>query len=82
MDTYENFHRNSKCSSHYYSEFSSQYTLNLRCNICSQEIDEKEVESHVNMQQHKENKLKISKPNESGSDISVVKMWYNSSSNS
>ncbi|MDE1826275.1 MAG: hypothetical protein KGH83_01625 [Thaumarchaeota archaeon] len=53
--------------------------MSLRCNICSQEIDEKEMENHVNTQQHKDNKLKISKPNESGSDISVVKMWYSSS---
>ncbi|MGI0101589.1 MAG: hypothetical protein ACREA7_03215 [Nitrosotalea sp.] len=55
--------------------------MNLRCNICSQEIDENEMEAHVNTQQHKENRLKISKPNENGSDTSVVKMWHNSFSN-
>jgi hypothetical protein len=52
--------------------------MNLYCNICSQEIDEKEMESHVNTRQHNENKSKISKTNERGSANSVVKMWQNS----
>ncbi|MDE1726423.1 MAG: hypothetical protein KGH89_04075 [Thaumarchaeota archaeon] len=55
--------------------------MNLRCNICSEEIEEKEMENHVNTQQHKDNKSKISKINENSSDISVVKMWRDSFSN-
>jgi hypothetical protein len=65
-------------SSHYYTEFVSLIVLNLRCNICSQEIDEKEIENHVKTEQHKENKSKISGSNGKGSDNSVVKMWQSS----
>lgn len=49
-----------------------------RCNICSQDVDEKQVESHVDSTQHKENKAKLSKKIESGSDLSVVKVWQSS----
>jgi len=65
-------------SSHYYTEFISLLTLNLRCNICSQDIDEKEIENHVKTQQHKKEKTKISGTNGKGIDNSVVKMWLKS----
>ena len=49
--------------------------MNLRCNICSQDIDEKEVENHIASKQHQENKTKIPSLHSNGSDNSVVKMW-------
>ncbi len=52
--------------------------MSIRCNVCALEIDEKDVEVHVNSQQHKDNKAKISKKIERGSDLSVVKVWQNS----
>ncbi len=52
--------------------------MSIRCNVCSLEIDEKDVEVHINTQQHKDNKVKISKKIERGSDLSVVKVWQNS----
>ncbi|VVC05774.1 Uncharacterised protein [uncultured archaeon] len=67
-----------KNSSHYYKEISSTAAMNLRCNICSQDIDEKEIENHVSSKQHEENKSKISGTNPKGSDNSVVKMWLKS----
>jgi len=51
--------------------------LNVRCNICSTEIDETEVESHITAQNHLENKSKIS-TNSKGSDKSVAVMWLKS----
>ncbi|MDE1766929.1 MAG: hypothetical protein KGI27_11775 [Thaumarchaeota archaeon] len=55
--------------------------MSIRCNICLQDIDEKETESHVNTPQHIENKAKIAKRSEKGSDASVVKVWQSSFSN-
>lgn len=52
-----------------------------RCNICSQDVDEKQLESHVDSVQHKENKAKLSKKIEKGSDLSVVKVWQSSLGN-
>jgi len=52
-------------------------TLSLRCNICSIEIDEKEVESHIITKQHIENKSKIS-TNGKGLGKSVSSMWHKS----
>ncbi len=52
--------------------------MSIRCNVCLLEIDEKDVEAHVNSQQHRDNKVKISKKIEHGSDLSVVKVWQNS----
>ena len=49
-----------------------------RCNICSQDVDENQVEGHVDSAQHKENKAKLSKKSEKGSDLSVVKVWQSS----
>ncbi len=49
--------------------------MTLRCNICSQNIEENEVEIHINTQQHKESKAKIDKIGNKGSDASVVKVW-------
>jgi len=51
--------------------------LSVRCNICSIEIDETEVESHIVTQKHLENKSKIS-TNSKGSDKSVASMWRKS----
>jgi hypothetical protein len=53
------------------------HLLNVRCNICSIEIDETEVESHIAVQNHLENKSKIS-TNSKGSDKSVAAMWLKS----
>lgn len=53
-------------------------TLTLRCNICSQEIDEKELESHLNTLQHKDNKTRLGEKIDKGSDASVVKVWLSS----
>ncbi|MDE1770644.1 MAG: hypothetical protein KGI28_08860 [Thaumarchaeota archaeon] len=50
--------------------------MSLRCNICSIEIDEKYVESHITTKQHLENKSKVS-TNGKGSDKSVASMWHN-----
>lgn len=52
--------------------------MNLRCNICSQDMDEKDVNNHVISKQHQENKSKIAATNSKGSDNSVVKMWQKS----
>jgi len=51
--------------------------LNLRCNVCSIDIDEKEVDSHIGKSQHLENKSKIS-INGKGLDKSVASMWHKS----
>ena len=65
-------------SSHYYTEFVCSITLNLRCNICSHEIDEKEIDDHVKTKLHTENKSKASRSDSKGSSNSVVKMWQDS----
>ncbi|HVZ62926.1 MAG TPA: hypothetical protein VG896_04570 [Candidatus Nitrosotalea sp.] len=51
--------------------------MNLLCNICSTEIDENEVESHINTPQHIENKSKIATSGK-GLDKSVASMWLKS----
>ncbi|MHB8602273.1 MAG: hypothetical protein ACYC6W_03080 [Nitrosotalea sp.] len=51
--------------------------MSLLCNICSTEINEDEVESHINSPQHMENKSKIS-PSGKGLDKSVAAMWLKS----
>ncbi|MDE1844719.1 MAG: hypothetical protein KGI10_05245 [Thaumarchaeota archaeon] len=51
--------------------------MNVRCNICSIEIDESEVESHITTPKHLENKSKIS-TNSNGLDKSVAAMWLKS----
>jgi len=51
--------------------------LNIRCNVCSIEIDEKEVDSHIGTPKHLENKSKISTDGK-GLDKSVTNMWHNS----
>ena len=50
----------------------------LRCNICSLEIGEDEVESHVATQKHLENKERLAKAKDAGSDESVVRAWKES----
>jgi len=67
-----------KESSCYYTDFGSFHTLNFRCNICSQDIDEKEVENHASSKQHQENKSKIPGTNAKGSDNSVISVWLKS----
>jgi hypothetical protein len=52
--------------------------MGQRCNICSQEVDDVQVDSHLNSPHHKENKVKLSKKIEKGSDWSIVKVWQNS----
>ncbi|HJU12983.1 MAG TPA: hypothetical protein VJ792_00820 [Candidatus Nitrosotalea sp.] len=50
----------------------------VRCNICSKELEEKEVDTHVATKEHKEGKEKLARKNETGSEVSVVKVWMNS----
>ncbi len=52
-------------------------TLNLRCNICSVDVDEKEIESHIVTEKHIANKSKVP-PVQESSTKSVISMWYNS----
>ncbi|MDE1831853.1 MAG: hypothetical protein KGI02_05715 [Thaumarchaeota archaeon] len=51
--------------------------MSLLCNICVTEINEKEVESHINTPAHLENKSKIS-TSEKGLDRSVATIWLKS----
>ncbi|HZS74303.1 MAG TPA: hypothetical protein VFA69_07360 [Candidatus Nitrosotalea sp.] len=51
--------------------------MNLLCSICSIEIDETEVESHISTPQHIENKSKITTSGK-GLDKSVASMWLKS----
>lgn len=51
--------------------------MTLRCNICSTDINEDEVESHVTSQLHLENKSKTFTKGK-GLDKSVANMWYDS----
>lgn len=51
--------------------------MSLRCNICSIDIDEKDVEIHITTPKHLENKSKIS-TNGKGLDKSVTNMWHSS----
>jgi hypothetical protein len=51
--------------------------MSLRCNVCSINIDEKDVDSHINTPKHLENKSKIS-TNGKGLDKSVANLWHNS----
>ncbi|HEU5221550.1 MAG TPA: hypothetical protein VFU58_05770 [Candidatus Nitrosotalea sp.] len=51
--------------------------MSVRCNICSIEIDEPEVETHIVTQKHLENKSKIS-INSNGAGKSVASMWLKS----
>ncbi|CUR51317.1 protein of unknown function [Nitrosotalea devaniterrae] len=51
--------------------------MSILCNICSAEINETEVESHINTPQHMENKSKIS-PSGKGLNTSVAAMWLKS----
>lgn len=51
--------------------------MSLHCNICVTEINENDVESHINSSSHLENKSKISSISK-GSDKSVAAMWLKS----
>jgi hypothetical protein len=51
--------------------------MTLRCNICSTEIDEADVESHIISQIHLENKSKTSTIGKGQGD-SVANLWHNS----
>ncbi|HEX5358485.1 MAG TPA: hypothetical protein VFW99_01060 [Candidatus Nitrosotalea sp.] len=51
--------------------------MSVRCNICSIEIEEIEVESHIVTQKHLENKSKVS-TNSKGVGKSVASMWLKS----
>lgn len=51
--------------------------MSLLCNICVIEINENEVESHINTQGHLENKSKISTSGK-GLDKSVATIWLKS----
>jgi hypothetical protein len=51
--------------------------MTIRCNVCSIEIDEKDVDSHTSSTQHIDAKSKIS-TNGKGLEKSVIDMWYNS----
>ena len=49
--------------------------MTLRCNICSQNVDEKDVESHIDTQQHKESKSRLGSAHRGGSGPSIVRAW-------
>jgi len=51
--------------------------MSLHCNICVTEINENDVESHINSPAHLENKSKISTTGK-GLDKSVASMWLKS----
>ncbi len=51
--------------------------MSLHCNICVTEINENEVESHINTPEHLENKSKISTSGK-GLDKSVATIWLKS----
>jgi len=42
------------------------------------DVDEKKIEEHVNSEQHKDNKAKVSSTNTTSSGNSVVEMWRKS----
>ncbi len=50
----------------------------LRCNICSVELEEKDVENHIASSSHKENRERLAKAKDTGSDASVAKAWMGS----
>lgn len=52
--------------------------MTLRCNICSQNVEEAQVEDHVNSQQHKDSKARLGKIENKGSGLSVAKVWAQS----
>lgn len=52
--------------------------MTLRCNICAQNVDEKDVEAHIETQQHIENKARLASIENKGSDLSVAKVWLES----
>lgn len=49
--------------------------MGLRCNICAQEIEEKDLEVHLSGRQHAENKERLGRKITTGSDLSVVMVW-------
>ena len=50
----------------------------LRCNICSQEIEEKDLGAHLESQQHADNRAKLGKKIEGGLGVSIVGKWLES----
>jgi hypothetical protein len=51
--------------------------MNFLCNICSIDLDEKDVKSHIKTQEHEQNKI-INSKTIRGSGKSVASMWFDS----
>lgn len=54
--------------------------MSIRCNICSLDLDEKDIEAHLKDMQHQSNKKSMSdsKNMENTAGESVIKMWLES----
>ncbi len=55
-------------------------SMDARCNICSLDLDEKDIEAHLKDMQHQSNKKSMldSKNMENTAGESVIKMWLES----
>jgi len=55
--------------------------LSLYCNICSADVDEKNIDAHINDKAHQQNKRKIldEKNKEDENPKSVIQIWSESS---
>ena len=54
--------------------------MSIRCNICSLDLDEKDIEAHLKDMQHQSNKKSIldSKGKENKNGNSLIKIWLES----
>ena len=54
----------------------------VHCNVCEIDIDETEIESHLNNSKHQSNKqtISIAKNKEYGNNKSVIQLWQESTS--
>lgn len=54
--------------------------MSIRCNICSLDLDEKDIEAHLKDMQHQSNKKSIldSKGEENKNGKSLIKIWLES----
>ena len=54
--------------------------MSIRCNICSLDLDEKDIEAHLKDRQHQSNKKSIldSKGKENTNGESLIKIWLES----
>lgn len=54
--------------------------MSIRCNICSMDLEENDIETHLKDVQHQSNKKIIldSKDNENKNGQSLIKIWLDS----